>query len=101
MSKLNRFLNKDDKINLIMGTIENPQSIYVVSVIDFTKRKIREVGTRIQQRLDPNEYTVSMAKLEEITAQQFMIISMTIIFWFITIISMLITGILINSILST
>ena len=95
------FLNKEGKINLIMGTIENPQSIYVVSDIDFTKRKIREIGTLIQQRLDPNEYTVSMAKLEEITAQQFMLISMTIIFWFITIISMLITGILINSILST
>ncbi|MHA2290129.1 MAG: FtsX-like permease family protein, partial [Promethearchaeota archaeon] len=95
------FLNKEGEINLIMGTIKNPQSIYVVSDIDFTKRKIREIGTRIQQRLDPNEYTVSMAKLEEITAQQFMLIGMTIIFWFITIISMLITGILINSILST
>jgi ABC-type antimicrobial peptide transport system permease subunit len=95
------FLNKEREINLIMGTLENPQSIYVVSDIDLTKRKIREVGTRIQQRLDPNEYTVSMVKLEEITAQQFMLISMTIIFWFITIISMLITGILINSILST
>jgi len=95
------FLNKEGEINLIMGTLENPQSIYVVSDIDLTKRKIREVGTRIQQRLDPNEYTVSMVKLEEITAQQFMLIGMTIIFWFITIISMLITGILINSILST
>lgn len=95
------FLKKEGEINLIMGTIKDPQSIYVVSDIDFTKRKIREIGTRIQQRLDPNEYTVSMAKLEEITAQQFMVISMTIIFWFITIISMLITGILINSILST
>ncbi len=95
------FLGKEGEINLVMGTIENPQSIYVVSDIDLTKRKIREIGTRIQQRLDPNEYTVSMAKLEEITAQQFMVIGMTIIFWFITIISMLITGILINSILST
>ncbi|MFX1288840.1 MAG: FtsX-like permease family protein, partial [Promethearchaeota archaeon] len=95
------FLNKEGEINLIMGTIEDPQSVYVVSDIDFTKRKIREIGTRIQERLDPNEYTVSMAKLNEITAQQFMVIAMTIIFWFITIISMLITGILINSILST
>jgi ABC-type antimicrobial peptide transport system permease subunit len=95
------FLNKDGEINLIMGTIENPQSIYLVSDIDLTKRKIREIGTRIQQRLDPNEYTVSMAKLEEITAQQFLVLGITIIFWFITIISMLITGILINSILST
>ncbi len=95
------FLDKVGQINLIMGIIENPQSIYVVSDIAFTKRKIREIGTRIQQRLDPNIYAVSMPKLQEITSQQFMLISMTIIFWFITIISMLITGILINSILST
>ncbi len=95
------FLQREGEINLIMGTVENPQSIYVVSDIDFTKRKVREIGTRIQQRLDPNEYTVAMPKLGEISAQQFMLIGMTIIFWFITIISMLITGILINSILST
>ena len=95
------FLDRVGQINLIMGTIENPQSIYVVSDIDLTKRKLLEIGSRIQQRLDPNIYSVSMPKLLEITSQQFMLISMTIIFWFITIISMLITGILINSILST
>jgi len=95
------FLQRDGEINLIMGTLENPQSIYVVSDIDFTKRQIREIGTRIQQRLDPNDYTVAMPKLQEISAQQFLLMGMTIIFWFITIISMLITGILINSILST
>jgi len=95
------FMQREGEINLIMGTIENPQSIYVVSDIDFTKRQIREIGTRIQQRLDPNAYTVAMPKLQEISAQQFMLMGMTIIFWFITIISMLITGILINSILST
>ena len=95
------FMEREGEINLIMGTVENPQSIYVVSDIDFTKRQIRVIGTRIQQRLDPNTYTVAMPKVEEISAQQFMLMGMTIIFWFITIISMLITGILINSILST
>ena len=95
------FMQREGEINLIMGTIENPQSVYVVSDIDFTKRQIREIGTRIQDRLDLNAYTVAMPKVQEISAQQFMLMGMTIIFWFITIISMLITGILINSILST
>ncbi len=95
------FADRIGQINLIMGTLENPQSIYVVSDVDFTKRKVREIGTLIQQNLDPNIYAVSMPKLQQIISQQFMLISMTIIFWFITIISMLITGILINSILST
>ncbi len=95
------FLQREGEINLIMGTLENPQSIYDVSDIDLTKRKIRVIGTRIQQRLDPNIYSVSMPKLQELSTQQFMLIGMTIIFWFITGISMLITAILINSILST
>ena len=95
------FMDRVGQINLIMGTIENPQSIYVVSDIDFTKRKIREIGTLVQQNLDPNIYSISMPKLDQIISQQFMLMSMTIIFWFITIISMLVTGILINSILST
>lgn len=89
------------EINFIAGTVENPESIYDVRDVDLTLRKLRIIGTRIQIKLDPNEYTVSMPKLEELSAQQFMLIAMTIIFWFITIISILITGILINSILST
>ena len=89
------------EINFIVGTVENPESIYDVRDVDLTLRKLRVIGTRIQTKLDPNEYTVSMSKLEELSAQQFMLIAMTIIFWFITIISVLITGILINSILST
>jgi len=89
------------EINFIAGTIENPESIYDVRDVDLTLRKLRIIGTRIQTNLDPNEYTVSMPKLEELSAQQFLLNAMTIIFWFITIISVLITSILINSILST
>jgi len=89
------------EINFIAGTVENPESIYDVRDVDLTLRKLRIIGTRIQSNLDPNEYTVSMPKLGELSSQQFMLIAMTIIFWFITIISVLITGILINSILST
>ncbi|TFF84476.1 MAG: ABC transporter permease [Promethearchaeota archaeon] len=90
-----------NEINFIAGTVENPESIYDVRDVDLTLRKLRIIGTRIQTKLDPNEFTVSMPKLEELSAQQFLLIAMTIIFWFITIISVLITGILINSILST
>ena len=89
------------EISFIYGTLENPERIYDIRNIDETKRKLREIGTRIQSNLDINEFSVSMPKLEEIGAEEFMLIAMTVIFWFITIIGMLITGILINSILST
>lgn len=89
------------EINFIYGTLENPERIYDIRNIDETKKKLREIGTLIQSNLDINEFSVSLPKLEEIGAEEFMLIAMTVIFWFITIIGMLITGILINSILST
>ncbi len=94
-------VNGKKEINFIYGTIENPETIYDIRNVDQTKRKLREIGTRIQSYLDINEFSVSMPKLEEIGSEEFILIAMTVIFWFITIIGMLITGILINSILST
>ena len=95
------FINREGQINFIMGTIENPETVYDVSNVDETTLKLRLIASRIQDRLDLNEFDVTMPKLEELEASQFNLMSMTILFWFITILSMLITGILINSILST
>lgn len=95
------FLSRTNQINFIVGTIENPQFIYDVSNLDETTARLREIGTRIQKRLDISIYSVTMPKLEELASGEFILIMMTIIFWFITILSILITGILINSILST
>ncbi|MFX0031415.1 MAG: ABC transporter permease [Candidatus Hermodarchaeota archaeon] len=101
MEQAQSFLNRQNEINFIYGTLLNPESIYDIRDVAATQNKLREIGTKIQLRLDINEFSVSMPKLEEIGAQEFMLIAMTVIFWFITIIGMLITGILINSILST
>jgi len=95
------FLNRENEINFIVGTINNPELTYDVRNFKATERKLREIGTRIQSKLDPNEYSVAMPKLEELSSEEFLLVGMTVIFWFITIIAMLITGILINSILST
>ncbi|MFX1442556.1 MAG: ABC transporter permease [Promethearchaeota archaeon] len=95
------FINRDGQINFIMGTIENPETVYDVSNIEATTLKLRKIAERIQERLDLNEFEVTMPKLEELEASEYNLMSMTILFWFITILSMLITGILINSILTT
>ncbi|MGV9171603.1 MAG: ABC transporter permease, partial [Promethearchaeia archaeon] len=95
------FLSKDGKINMIYGTFENPEKLYDASDIAATTRNLRRLGNRIQERLDINEYQVALPKLEELEGGEFLLLGTTIIFWFITILSMLITGILINSILST
>lgn len=95
------FLNRTGQINYIYGSIENPQLVYDASNLDLTTRRLRVIGSNIQDRLDLNEYSVSMPKLEELEQGEFLLIGATVIFWFIIMISMLITGILINSILST
>ncbi len=95
------FLQREGQINFIVGTINNPQSVYDASDLDRTTRRLRVIGARIQERLDLNEFSVNLPKLEELEGGQFMLMMVTVIFWFIIILSTLITGILINSILST
>lgn len=101
LEEAQEFVEQEGEINLIMGTIENPEYVYDASNVDGTTRKLREISARIQDRLDINEYDISLPKLEELESSQYSLMSMTIIFWFITLLSMLITGILIHSILST
>ncbi|MFX1311654.1 MAG: ABC transporter permease [Promethearchaeota archaeon] len=95
------FLQREEQINLVVGNIKNPKSIYDASDLKKTTRKLRKISAGIQDELDLNEFTVNLPKLEELEAGQLTLMTITIIFWVITILSMLITAILINSILST
>ncbi|MFW9874664.1 MAG: ABC transporter permease [Candidatus Thorarchaeota archaeon] len=101
LNQAQSFLNKVGQINLVVGLIENPKRVYDASNIDRTTRRLRKISAKIQDRLDINEYTISLPKLEELEGGEFILMTVTIVFWFITILSMLITAILINSILST
>ncbi|MFX0034182.1 MAG: ABC transporter permease [Candidatus Hermodarchaeota archaeon] len=95
------FLKRANQINFVVGTINNPKSVYDASDLTRTTRRLRIIGSRIQEKLDLNEFSVNLPKLEELEAGQFMLMTVTIVFWFIIILSTLITAILINSILST
>jgi ABC-type antimicrobial peptide transport system permease subunit len=95
------FLKREGQINFVVGTINNPRTVYDASNLDLTTRRLRKIGSNIQERLDLNEFTVNLPKLEELEGGEFLLMNVTIMFWFITILSTFITGILINSILST
>ncbi|MHA2280336.1 MAG: ABC transporter permease [Promethearchaeota archaeon] len=101
LNQAQSFLQREGEINLIVGTITNPKAVYDASNLALTTRTLRGISTRIQNRLLINEYTITLPKLEELEGGEFLLLSVTIMFWFITILSMLITAILINSILST
>ncbi|MHA2326792.1 MAG: FtsX-like permease family protein, partial [Promethearchaeota archaeon] len=90
-----------DQINFVIGTIKNPKIVDDASNVDLTTRRLRVISSRIQDRLNINEFTIALPKLEELEGGEFLLMSVSIIFWFVTILSMLITAILINSILST
>ncbi|MFX1276311.1 MAG: ABC transporter permease [Promethearchaeota archaeon] len=95
------FLDENGNINYIAGTIETPEFIYNARDLKTTTSKLLLISNRIQDRLDINIYSISMPKLSELEGAEFTLMSMTIAFWFILILSMIITGILINGILST
>ena len=101
LEEVQSFINREGQINYIMGTIENREVVYNARNIDETTLRLRKIGSDIQERLDINQFEVTLPKLEELEAREFNLLSITILFWFITLLSMLITGILINSILST
>ncbi|TFF98456.1 MAG: FtsX-like permease family protein [Promethearchaeota archaeon] len=101
LNNAQNFLNREGQINFVYGTIENRQQIYDAGNLDATTQRLRSIGNDIQNRLDINEYSVSMPKLEELEEGQFYLMMATVLFWFIIMLTVLITGILINSILST
>ncbi|MHA2277511.1 MAG: FtsX-like permease family protein, partial [Candidatus Kariarchaeaceae archaeon] len=95
------FLQRANQINFVVGTIKNPKVVYDASNLERTTRRLRIISARIQDRLNINEYTITLPKLAELEGGEFLLMTVAIMFWFITILSMLITAILINSILST
>jgi ABC-type antimicrobial peptide transport system permease subunit len=101
LNQAQSFLQRDGEINLIIGTISNQKLVYDASNLQATTRTLRTISARIQDRLNINEFSISLPKLEELEGGEFLLMTVTIMFWFITMLSMLITAILINSILST
>ncbi|MFW9822187.1 MAG: ABC transporter permease, partial [Candidatus Thorarchaeota archaeon] len=101
LNQAQSFLKREGKINLIVGTISNPKIVYDASNLQATTRTLRGISVRIQDQLDLNEFSIALPKLEELEGGEFLLLSVNIMFWFITMLSMLITAILINSILST
>ncbi len=101
LNQAQSFLQREGEINLIVGTISNPKLVYDASNLQATTRTLRRISTRIQDRLNINEFSITLPKLEELEGGEFLLMTVSIMFWFITLLSMLITAILINSILST
>lgn len=95
------WLNLGDQASMVMVLLRDREFIYDSSDIKGTKLTLRDIGEEIQKILTIEEYQVMLPKLEELEMSEFSMIGRTIMFWFVSLLSMLITGILINGILST
>ncbi len=95
------WLNLGDQASMVMVLLRDREFIYDSSDIKGTKLTLRDIGEEIQKILTIEEYQVMLPKLEELEMSEFSMMGRTIMFWFVTLLSMLITGILINGILST
>ncbi|MHA1732260.1 MAG: ABC transporter permease, partial [Promethearchaeota archaeon] len=94
------FMHLEGKINNVMATLKNPELIYDSRNYDLTMRRLRAIGQEIQDEIG-FDYQVTLPKLAELELSQYIMTGVSTMFWFITFLAMLITGILINGILST
>lgn len=94
------FLDQENKVNYVMATLKNREQIYDVRDIDGTTERIREIGTKIQQQIG-FDYQISLPKMQQLEFSEFANMMMEVMLIFVSILCLLISGILINSILST
>lgn len=90
----------EGKVNYFQALIKNREYVYDTRNIPGTIHRMRVIGEKIQETLG-YDYQINMLKLQDLEQSEMMNIAMSVAFVFISIISMLISAILINSILST
>jgi len=87
------------KVNYVHATLKNQEKIYDTRDNAKTLKNLREIAEKIQDEIG-FDYLVSLPKLDQMSSNEMQTMMMDMTFSFITFFSMLITGILINSILS-
>ncbi|TFG10271.1 MAG: ABC transporter permease, partial [Promethearchaeota archaeon] len=95
------FFGRPGEINHIIGRLEFEEDFYDARNIDRVNMELRRIANSIQDRLDVNEYRVILPKLEVLESAQIGLELYSMLFWITAFFAMLISGILINSVLTT
>jgi len=96
----NSYGGMEGRVNTLHLTFKNSQNLYDVRNIKQSERAVEAIGADIQNALGYG-YWVDLPKMWSLGDAEYLSIGTRIIFIFISLISMLISGILINGILST
>ena len=91
----------DERCSKIVCTFKDSEGIYDARDVEGSEAKVKSIAEDVQLELGINEYSIDLPKLEILGYSEFLSMGITIIFVFVSIIAMLISGILINGILKT
>ena len=89
------------KCNELILTLKGDELLYDARDIDGSEDRVKKLAGKVQLLIGLNEYSISLPKLEILGYSEMFSVGLTIIFVFVTMISMLISGVLINGILKT
>ncbi len=94
-----QLFKQEGKVNYVHATLKNQEMVYDTRDNAKTLNNLREIAEIIQNEIG-FDYLVSLPKMDQMASSELQTMMMDMTFSFITFFSMLITGILINSILS-
>jgi ABC-type antimicrobial peptide transport system permease subunit len=91
----------DGRCNQLILTFKEGNKLYDIRDIEGTKRDIKKITGNIQLAIGLNAYYVELPKLEILGYAEFLSVMIVVVFIFVSIVAMLISGVLINGILKT
>ena len=94
-----QLFKQEGKVNYVHATLKNQELVYDTRDNAKTLQNLRVIAEKIQIEVG-FDYLVSLPKMDQMASNELQTMMMDMTFSFITFFSMLITGILINSILS-
>ncbi|NVM16607.1 MAG: ABC transporter permease [Candidatus Lokiarchaeota archaeon] len=89
------------KCNELILTLKKGQNIYDARDIKGSENRVKKIAGEIQLLIGLNKYDIDSPKVEILGYSELFSVGLTIIFVFVSMISMLISGVLINGILKT
>jgi putative ABC transport system permease protein len=82
-------------------TLKESNSFYDIRNLEGTRIKVKDIAGKIQLAIGIREYNIGLPKLRVLGNAEFITILIVIVFIFVSIIAMLISGVLINGVLKT
>ena len=89
------------KCNELILTMKKGQNIYDARDIEGSENRVKKIAGEVQLLIGLKEYDIDSPKVEILGYSELFSVGLTIIFVFVSMISMLISGVLINGILKT